>query len=400
MLTNIQLNRYADVLVWGLATARKKALRRNDIVLIRSDVAGLCLAECVQARLLDMGLQPVVRIGLTHGMERVFYENANAKQLEFIPPGEKELFGQLSGGVYILAPESLTHLAGIDPKRIAKTVLARKPLKEILDKREEAGQFGWTLCMVPTPELACSAGLTARQYANQVIKACYLDHEDSVSKWKTFYSEAADVKKWLTKLRVKYYQIESNNTDLRITPGDQRKWVGISGHNIPSFEFFISPDWRGTEGVYFANQPSFRSGNYVQAVRLEFKKGKVVGVTAEKGSDFVQKQLAMDAGAGRVGEFSLTDKRFSKIDKFMANTLFDENYGGRYGNCHIALGSSYSDTFDGDPKKLTNETKKQLGFNDSALHWDLVSTEKKRVVAHLVSGGKMTIYDDGRFTND
>jgi aminopeptidase len=29
----------------------------------------------------------------------------------------------------------------------------------------------------------------------------------------------------------------------------------------------------------------------------------------------------------------------------MANTLFDENYGGKYGNCHVALGSSYANTF-------------------------------------------------------
>jgi len=48
---------------------------------------------------------------------------------------------------------------------------------------------------------------------------------------------------------------------------------------------------------------------------------------------------------------------------------------------------------------LTKEIKKQLGFNDSALHWDLVNTENKRVVAHLVSGKKITIYENGMFTN-
>ena len=65
----------------------------------------------------------------------------------------------------------------------------------------------------------------------------------------------------------------------------------------------------------------------------------------------------MDRGARRVGEFSLTDKRFSKINRFMASTLYDENYGGRYGNCHLAVGSSYTDSFDGDPAKLTKDMK-------------------------------------------
>jgi aminopeptidase len=105
----------------------------------------------------------------------------------------------------------------------------------------------------------------------------------------------------------------------------------------------------------------------------------------------------MDPGAKRVGEFSLTDRRFSNIDKFMANTLYDENYGGRYGNCHLALGASYSNTYAGDPSRLTKERKKKLGFNDSALHWDLVNTEQKRVTAHLRSAEKVVIYENGMF---
>jgi aminopeptidase len=105
----------------------------------------------------------------------------------------------------------------------------------------------------------------------------------------------------------------------------------------------------------------------------------------------------MDRGAARLGEFSLTDKRFSKISTFMANTLYDENYGGKNGNCHVALGASYSDTYDGDASGLTTRKKGELGFNDSALHWDLVNTEKKRVVAHLATGRRITVYEDGKF---
>ena len=199
-------------------------------------------------------------------------------------------------------------------------------------------------------------------------------------------------------MRVKFFHIESENVDLEITPGEDRRWVGISGHNIPSFEIFLSPDWRGTRGKFYANQPSYRNGNYVKGVRLEFEKGIAVKIGAQVGEDFLKKQLAMDKGANKLGEFSLTDRRYSKINRFMANTLFDENYGGRYGNCHVALGASYADTYNGDTRKLTKAIKKQLGFNDSALHWDLVNTENKRVVAHLVSGKKITIYENGRFT--
>jgi aminopeptidase len=81
----------------------------------------------------------------------------------------------------------------------------------------------------------------------------------------------------------------------------------------------------------------------------------------------------------------------------MANTLFDENFGGKYGNCHLAVGMSYSDTFDGDPSKLDKSLKEKLGFNDSALHWDLINTENKTVTASLKSGEKKIIYEKGMF---
>jgi aminopeptidase len=28
------------------------------------------------------------------------------------------------------------------------------------------------------------------------------------------------------------------------------------------------------------------------------------------------------------------------VERFMAHTLLDENYGGQHGNCHIALGGA------------------------------------------------------------
>jgi len=396
-LTEKQMDRYCDVLLWALRTARKEKFKNNDRVLIRYDLAAVGMAEILQAKLLDAGMNPILRMGLTSRMERNFFERANERQLVFLAPGEKELFNNLNGSIYLYAPESLTHLSHIDPKRIGKAAVSRKPLRDILDKRDERGKFGWTLCMVPTAELAKQAKLPMGQYTAQVIKACYLNKKDPVKAWKAIYQDAMAIKKWMNSMEVKSYHVQSENMDLRITPGQKRRWIGLSGHNIPSFEIFLSPDWRGTEGVYFADQPSFRSGNYVESVRIEFKKGKAVKIEAKKGRDFAIKQLSMDRGAKRVGEFSLTDKRFSKIDRFMANTLYDENYGGRYGNSHLALGSSYSNTYDGDPSRLTRERKRKLGFNDSALHWDLVNTEEKRVTAYLKSGEKIVIYENGMF---
>jgi aminopeptidase len=185
--------------------------------------------------------------------------------------------------------------------------------------------------------------------------------------------------------------------DLTVKVGEMRRFLGVSGHNIPSFEIFTSPDWRGTNGIYYANLPAFRGGNYVEGVRLEFKNGRAVKISAKKGDEYVKKIMATDKGAAQLGEYSLTDRRFSGIDKFMADTLFDENHGGGYGNCHVAVGDSYSDTYAGEISGLTKEKKTALGFNNSAVHWDLINTEDKKVTAKLRNGRLATIYEKGQF---
>jgi aminopeptidase len=397
VFSNTQLEKYADVLIWGLTTARTGKFKPYDTILIRYELPALDLAEVIHRKLVEKKFNVVVRALNNSDMEKNFYDCSDETQRDFIPAGEDVFYQNLNGNIYLSAPESLTHLKDIDPKKITQTAISRKKLREIMERREEQGKFGWTLCTYPTPALAIQAGMSLTQYTRQVIRACFLDETNPVKKWQEIFTNAQSIKRWLNNLPIKTIHLGSKHLDLNIKLGDRRKFIGISGHNIPSFELFTSPDWRGTSGTYHADFPSYRSGNRVEKVTLEFDKGSVIKATASKGEQFLKKMVGMDAGAGRIGEFSLTDIRFSKIDRFMADTLFDENIGGIYGNCHIAIGASYSDTYDGNPKLLTKERKKALGFNDSALHWDLVNTENKTVTATLKNGKSVVIYEKGLF---
>ncbi|MGB8424199.1 MAG: aminopeptidase, partial [Desulfobacterales bacterium] len=343
MFSDQELKGYAEVLLWGLRTARRGKFRRNDTVAIRYHLPARPLAEILYDKLLRMGLNPLPRAMETPRMEKSFFSHATPSQLAFVPAGEESLQQHLNGSIHLYAPESITHLSDIDPRKIGRAAVARKYLRDILNRREEQGQYSWTLCLFPTTALARHARMSLKAYARQIAAACFLEKSDPVKAWQDVYHKIRTIKKRLDRLAVERLHIESANIDLTITLGEKRKWLGLSGRNIPSYEIFTSPDWRGTRGVYFADQPSFRSGNLVAGVRLEFSKGAVVKVAARKGADFVRRQIEMDPGAGRVGEFSLTDRRFSRIDTFMANTLFDENFGGPHGNCHLALGSAYTD---------------------------------------------------------
>lgn len=398
MLSPSQLKKYADVLLWGLEIAREEELKLHQSVLLRADLAAMPLVEILYAQILKKGAFPILHLNHPEAIQKTFYTLASDAQLDFVPYGEEELLANVQGLISIRAPRSLTHLQKVKAERLAYAAKSRVNLKNISNQREAEGKFSWCLTVYPTPELAAYANLTPEAYAKQVVKACYLDWKDPVGKWKETHGQVTAVKSWLNGLDIKTLEITGSGCDFSVGLGTKRQWLGISGRNIPSFEIFTSPDFTQTQGQYFANQPSLRDGNVVTDVRLEFKDGKVVKANAKSGVKYLHSQLAADTGASFIGEFSLTDKRFSKISAFMANTLYDENFGGRYGNCHVAIGSSYLNAFTGDAAPLKSADIEALGFNVSSIHWDLINTGAKTVTAVLKDGKRTVIYEDGRFT--
>ncbi len=251
MISTDKLNKYGDILLWGLKKARTKKYKQNNNILIRFDISAIRLAEILQAKILDMGMIPILRISSTPQMEKNFFERANNTQLGFQPSGENEFNENLHGVISLLAPESITHLRHIDPRKIGKAALARKPLRDILWKRRKKGiSDGHCVWFQHRALLKQLVSLWNNNTA-QVIKACYLDMKDPVKGWEETFNNAMVIKNGSTRIKVAYYHIESENMDLKITPGEKRRWIGVSGHNIPSFfELFISPDWRGTEVFY------------------------------------------------------------------------------------------------------------------------------------------------------
>jgi aminopeptidase len=198
-------------------------------------------------------------------------------------------------------------------------------------------------------------------------------------------------------LQIETLHIKGNDADLHIKIGEHRKWLSGGGKNIPSFEIFTSPDWRGTNGSIRFNQPLYYSGKRIAGVSLRFENGIVVESSATENQDALKEMIAQE-NADKVGEFSLTDKRHSRITKFMATTLFDENMGGEFGNTHIALGNAYKDTFTGDMATVPDEQWSEMGYNSCPkVHTDIISTTNRTVTAILRDGSEKTIYRNGQF---
>ena len=391
------MEKYADVLLWALNCTRKAPLRKSDVVVVRYDLYALPLAEEVVAALHRQGRIPVPRAAPTDMMRREFYLQGNNKRLTYEVPGERELLQRAAGTIRLLAPGEPDAMAGVNPEMINIAQRSDKGLNSMLAQREHSGDYGWTVGLYPSPGGAKAAGMPLEEYARQIETACLLHTGTPVNEWKLMRRRIQAVADRLNAMPIHALRVQSKRMDFLVRLGARRRWLGFTGRNMPSYEIYTSPDWRGTEGSYYADLPGYRFGIRVSGLKLHFRLGELMRLEAREGSTMVKEQLRIDSGAGRIGEFALVDKTLSPVTRYMGTPLYDENYTGEHGSCHIALGQSYLQAITGAPP-LNDETGMRLGCNYSALHWDLVNTEPKEVFALLDGGGKERIYVDGSFT--
>lgn len=397
ILTDDILRKYADVMI-NFAPWSGKGVQKGESVLVNISESGRRMMPFLYEAVLRAGGLPIMKLQ-AEGMRKMFYEIASDEQLEYYP--RNLLLGQNEDVVHrinILSEYDPLEMQGVDSEKIMKRLKAGNFYKEAIFKKSDSGKAFWTLCRYGTEGMAREAGLSLEEYWEQIIKACYLDLDDPKVAWRENFGKIKFIIDYLNKLDIDWVHVESESCDLKVKIGEKRKWLGGSGHNIPSFEVFISPDMRGTEGWICFDQPLYSYGSMVEGIKLKFEDGLVTEASAKKNEKVLLDMIDVK-GANMVGEFSLTDKRLSKIDRFMADTLFDENYGGEHGNTHIALGAAYKDSYSGDDfKDLTDDDWKKLGFNESAVHTDIVSTVDRKVTAYLKDGSSEVIYKDGMFT--
>ncbi len=389
------LDNYADVLV-NFALNSGRGVKKGEVVFLQVPESAKPILISLQKAVLKAGAHAIIQY-LPDEMSREFFELADDDQLKFFPATFlKGRVKQADHFLMILAETNYHELEGIDPKKIMDRNLVFKPYKDWRDAKENKGKLTWTIGLYATPAMAKEANLTLREVWHQIIKACFLSYKDPVEKWRRVQNKSEKLRKKLNKLDIVKINIKAKDTDLNINIGSNRQWLGGGGRNIPSFEIFTSPDWRQTNGYIYFDQPLYRQGNLIKNIKLTFKDGIVVDAQAGYGEEFL-KQLIKVENSDKIGEFSLTDKRFSKITKFMAETLYDENFGGQFGNTHIALGSAYKDTYSKKNNKLKTKDWEDLGFNDSAVHTDIIATTDRTVTATLKNGKEVILYKSGQF---
>ncbi len=390
------LKKYADVFV-------KFALRSGEWVK-KDDVVFVQIPECakpfylpLQKAILEVGAHPIMEY-LPDGVAKHFYDHASDEQIVFYPHhllhGKVE---QMTHVISIIAEADKHELKDIDPKKLAKRRQSRKEYIDRRRKKEDQGKHTRTLGLYGTQAMADEVNMSLEDYRKQIIKACYLDFEDPIAERKKTFEQMKKIKTILDDLKIEWVHVESEDADIKIKIWSNRQRMAWWWRNIPSFEIFTSPDWRGTNWRIRFNQPLYRYGQLIKGIYLKFEHGVIVDFDASHNKEALESMIAIP-NANKIWEFSLTDGRFSHITKCMGETLYDENVWGPEGNTHIAIWAAFNETFTGDASILSEKELDALWFNQSVEHTDIISTKKRKVTATLADGTQKVIYENGQFT--
>jgi aminopeptidase len=336
----------------------------QQIVVRSTSLAGPLLLE-LQREILERDAWPLLRVELP-GQTAGYFRHARDAHLDGYAGLAFEEAKKADASLAIQAPENTRALAAIDPERLRRAAVGREPVRKAALKRR------WCITVWPTEALAQEAGLPLAAYAEFVGRALFLDKPDPVAAWAGLREFQAGLATRLEKARE--IRIEADGTDLALTVKG-RSWVNSDGRrNMPSGEVFTGPLETSANGRIRFDIPSSPAGVHVSGVELVFRDGEVVEARAEQGDAYLQRALATDDGARRLGELGI-GTNFG-IDRPSGTILFDEKIGG---TVHLALGRSYPETG---------------GRNESALHWDLICDLRRG--GRLLADGEV-VQEGGRF---
>jgi aminopeptidase len=242
-------------------------------------------------------------------------------------------------------------------------------------------EINWTIVASATPAWATAMfpnddpETALNKLWDAIFATSRVGGEDPVSAWKTHDAGLQKRAAYLNEKRYSALKYTGPGTDFLLGMADDHLWMGggtTAGNglycipNIPTEEVFSCPHKDRAEGTVTASKPLSYSGTLIEGIQVRFEKGRIVEARATKGQEVLQKLIATDDGAGRLGEVALVphSSPIASSGLLFFNTLFDENAAS-----HIALGQAYTSCLR-DGEKLSPEELAAKGANSSLIHVD------------------------------
>jgi len=261
-------------------------------------------------------------------------------------------------------------------------------------------EINWLVLAVPTPGWCAKVfpDLPVEQREEKMwetlFKLCRIDRPDPVQAWKDHILSLKARSAYLNQKNYSAFQYRGPGTDITIGLPEGHEWHAAQSTttmgfpftaNIPTEEVYTLPHKNRADGVVSASMPLNYNGLLINGIVLEFKEGRVVKASARVGEAVLQKLVATDKGAARLGEVAIVpySSPISQSGLIFYNTLFDENAA-----CHLALGNAYDTTI----KNGTSMTPEQFagaGGNSSIIHVDFMIGSNKMDIDGISTDGSI-----------
>jgi aminopeptidase len=351
------------------------AVRPGQLVRLNGPMVAWPLVVEIYREVVAAGAHPMVRMQPEEVAE-ILLKTGSDDQLRYVNPVTAHEYATIDCSIGIWGEENTKSLSNTDPKKMALSQTARRPLMEVFMKRAAEGSLHWSGTQFPCQAAAQDAEMSLAEYEDFVFTAGLLNEADPVAAWKQVSQRQQKLVDFLQG-KTDYHVVAANGTDVRMSLAGAT-WVNCDGHeNFPDGEVFTGPVLNSVNGTIHFSFPAVHHGREVHDVILKFKDGKVVDASASKGEEFLIGMLDMDAGSRFLGECAIGTN--FQIKQYTRNTLFDEKIGG---TVHFALGAGYPETGNS---------------NQSGLHWDMVVD--LRTGGYIeIDGVKVNV--DGTFTRE
>lgn len=299
---------------------------------------------------------------------------------------------------------------GVDPEKLSRNARALSQALNPMRQATQANKISWTLAAASGLEWAKKVFPNAASDEeavgllwDQIFKTCRIYEEDPIKAWEEHEARLVAKAKVLNDEQFVKLHYTAPGTDLVLGMPKNHLWeaagsVNAQGEhfiaNMPTEEVFTAPDYRVADGYVTSTKPLSYNGNIIEGIKVTFKDGEIVDVTAEKGDEVMKKLVFDNAGARGLGEVALVPDKspISQSGVTFFNTLFDENASN-----HLAIGQAYAFSIEGGTE-MSQEELKEAGLNRSDVHVDfMIGSNKMNIDGIREDGTRVPIFRDGEW---
>ncbi|MBO4106922.1 aminopeptidase [Streptococcus suis] len=299
---------------------------------------------------------------------------------------------------------------GVDPEKLSRNARALSQALNPMRQATQANKISWTLAAASGLEWAKKVFPNAASDEeavgllwDQIFKTCRVYEEDPIKAWEEHEARLVAKAKVLNDEQFVKLHYTAPGTDLVLGMPKNHLWeaagsINAQGEkfiaNMPTEEVFTAPDYRVADGYVTSTKPLSYNGNIIEGIKVTFKDGEIVDVTAEKGDEVMKKLVFDNAGARGLGEVALVPDKspISQSGVTFFNTLFDENASN-----HLAIGSAYAFSIEGGTE-MSQEELKEAGLNRSDVHVDfMIGSNKMNIDGIREDGTRVPIFRDGEW---